>query len=95
MYNTKKQALVESLNGRDPILRIRLILPYDNSRPYVEEQEQKKKDSRRYQGDSNSQSLPPESNALPLGHGTLNGELKCYYLHKYSKFVESRAQQHD
>lgn len=23
----------------------------------------------RYQGDSNSQSLPPESNALPLGHG--------------------------
>ena len=25
---------------------------------------------RRYQGDSNSQSLPPESNALPLGHGT-------------------------
>ena len=33
------------------------------------------KDHRRYQRDSNSQSLPiftkvPESNALPLGHGT-------------------------
>ena len=24
----------------------------------------------RYRRDSNSQSLPPESNALPLGHGT-------------------------
>ncbi|KAL9077459.1 MAG: hypothetical protein Q9161_000304 [Pseudevernia consocians] len=29
-----------------------------------------KRESDRYQGDSNSQSLPPESNALPLGHGT-------------------------
>ena len=28
-----------------------------------------RKTKMRYQGDSNSQSLPPESNALPLGHG--------------------------